>query len=341
MVKADRCLPRPQHVAWRYPYLNCFGMLEDPSILGIPACLNSTTRIFPAVNAFQGPAAPAIPGPKTEPTDELKHFLRHPIAKTGFKEVHTGGSLQNANPESLQRKFLIFDRSGNKTRMFYGPGLPHVQGPIISAREFPLACDINEKGWTSSMRQNGLADCSLPKKSDNDHVGHEESEMHEDTEEINALLYSDDDDSDYNDCDDDEVTSTDHSPLVTKRTYGMQEQFQHTTEGVASYDWPNKRPKLVDGGCNRSPQPVDSSSSLRPNENHECISDAESQNSFGAEKVGKSMAGDFQLKKDQIRELLRVLENLIPGAKGKQPLFVIDQTIEYLKSLASKTQHLE
>ncbi|XP_015945645.1 transcription factor bHLH143-like [Arachis duranensis] len=194
-----------------------------------------------------------------------------------------------------------------------------------SARRSPVTKGVSEKGLWKLYKRLAVGGSG----------GHEESEMHEDTEEINALLYSDDDDSDYNDCDDNEITSTDHSPLVTKRTYGMQEQFQHTTEGVASYDWPNKRPKLVDGDCNRSPQPVDSSSSLRPNENHECISDAESQNYFGAEKVGKSIAGDFQLKKDQIRELLRVLENLIPGAKGKQLLFVNDQTIEYLKFLVN------
>ncbi|MED6106567.1 hypothetical protein PIB30_005551 [Stylosanthes scabra] len=342
MVKADRCLPRPHHVAWRYPYLNCFGMLEDPNLLPLPACLNSTTPIFPAVNAFQGLAVPAM-GLKTEPTDELKEFLQHPSAKPSLKEEHNGGSLQNANPESLQRKLLIFDRSGNKTRMFYGPALPLVQSPIISATEFPLACDINEKGRTSSKGQKGLANCSLPEQSDNDDVVHEESEMHEDTDEINALLYSDDDDeNDYDDCDDDEVTSTDRSPLVTKRIYDMQEQFQHTNEEVASYDRPNKRPKIVDGGYNRSSQPVDSSSLLKPNENYECVSDAESQNSGGwtysAGKVGNSMAGDFWLKKDKIRESLRVLESLIPGAKGKEPLFVIDQTIEYLKSLASKTQ---
>ena len=347
MVKADRCWPRPQHVAWQYPYLNCFGMPADPSLLGRPACLNSTTCIFPAVHAFQGLAAPAIPSLKTEPTHEVQEFLQHPIAEPSLKEKHTGESLQNANPDPLQKKLLIFDHSGNKTRLFYGPVFPLVQSPVVTATKFAQTCDINEEGQTNSMGQKYPANCSLSEESDKDHVVDEESEMHEDTEEINALLYSDDDDGkDDDDYDYDEVTSTDRSPLATKRTYVMQEQFQNTKEEVDSSDWPNKRLKLVDGGYNRSSPPVDSASSVRPNENCECVSDAQSKYSGGwaysveKTKVSNSMVGDIQLKKDKIRESLKVLENLIPGAKGKEPLLVIDETVEYLKSLMSQTHTL-
>ncbi|KAI4299135.1 hypothetical protein L6164_032623 [Bauhinia variegata] len=164
--------------------------------------------------------------------------------------------------------------------------------------------------------------------------------MHEDTEEINALLYSDDNDDgeDSIDGDDDEVTSTAHSPLATKRTHEMQERFEYMDEEVASSGRTNKRQKLVDGRYKRASS-VDSVRSVRRNETFEYTSDAESKYSSGQTysagktQEGNPVVGDIQLKKDKIRELLKVLENIVPGAKGKQPLLVIDGTIEYLKTL--------
>ena len=108
-------------------------------------------------------------------------------------------------------------------------------------------------------------------------------------------------------------------------------------------DWPNKRLKLFDGDYNRSSTPVDRYSLVRPNETCDCVSDAESKNSSGwaysvdKTKVDNSVACDIKFKKDKISESLKVLENLIPGAKGKGPLLVIDGTIEYLKILMSQT----
>lgn len=67
----------------------------------------------------------------------------------------------------------------------------------------------------------------MPGESDQDNVVNVESEMHVNTEEINALLYSDDDD-DYN-----EVTSTGHSPLSNERTYLIQEPTEDTKEDFA------------------------------------------------------------------------------------------------------------
>ena len=242
----------------------------------------------------------------------------------------------------MQKKLLIFDHSGNKTRLFYSPVLPLVQSPIVTATQFAQVYDVNEEEKAINMGQKHLHKYCLTEESDKDHIVSEESEMHEDTEEINALLYSDD--SDFDDGDDEEVTSTGHSPLVTKRTYVMQEQFEDLKEEeVASSDWPNKRQKLTNCGYYRSPLPAGSAGSARLNEAYEYASDAESKYSNGhvySDKQTKDdnlMAGDIQLKKDKIWESLRVLENLVPGAKGKHPLLVIDGTIEYLKSLMTQT----
>ncbi|KAK7363099.1 hypothetical protein VNO77_05228 [Canavalia gladiata] len=341
MVKADRSWPQPHHVAWQPSSLNYFSMLPKPSLLGRPTHLNSSTCIFPAVSTFPGFAVPALPSLNTELTNEVRGFLRHPNADTSLKETHVGGALQNANP-SLQKKLLIFDRSGDKTRLFYGPVLPLVQSPTVTATRFE-SYGINEEGQ-ANIGQKHLAHYSSPEESVKDHTVFEESEMHEDTEEINALLYSDDDsnkDDDDDNCD--EVTSTDRSPLATKRTYVIQEQFEHMKEEVACSDWPNKRLKLIDGDYNRFSPPVDSASLVRPNETSDCVSDAKSKNSCGwtysidKTNVDNLVACDIKLKRDKIHESLRVLENLIPGAKGKEPLLVIDGTIEYLKYLMSQT----
>ncbi|KAL2615395.1 hypothetical protein AAZV13_08G063700 [Glycine max] len=343
MVKADGSLPRPHHVAWQSPSSNYFSMLPKPSLLGLPTYLNSGTSILPAVSTFHGLAAPSIPSLKTKLTNEVQGFLQYHYADTSLKETHVGGALQNANPSSLQKRLLIFDRSDNKTRLFYGP-VPLVQSPTVTATKFAQSYGVKGEGQASNVGQKHLASYSLLEESVKDHAVIEESENHEDTEEINAFLYSDDESSEDDDDDTcDEVTSTDHSPLATNKTYVIQEQFKDTKEEVASSDWPNKRLKLFDGDYNRSSTPVDRYSLVRPNETCDCVSDAESKNSSGwaysvdKTKVDNSVAHHIKFKKDKIRESLKVLENLIPGAKGKEPLLVIDGTIEYLKILMSQT----
>ncbi|KAK7319462.1 hypothetical protein RJT34_04183 [Clitoria ternatea] len=348
MVNADGPWPRPHHVAWQSPSFNYFSMLPKCNLLGLPTYLNSSTCVSPAVGSFPAPQAPAVPSSNTELTNEVQGgFLQYPYAGTNLRGTHVEGALQNVYP--LQKKLLIFDRSSNKTRLFYGPVLPLVQSPTITATKFAQSYDVNGQAQATGMGQNHLGYCRLPEESMKDDIVIEESEMHEDTEEINALLYSDDDSNEEEDdvsCD--EVTSTDRSPLATKGTCVIPEQFEDTKEEVATSDWPNKRVKLIDGDYHhRASPPVDSASLIRPNETLDCVSGAEPKNSSGCAhsvdktKADNSMVHDIKFKRDKIRESLKVLENLIPGTKGKEPLLVIDGTIEYLKFLMSQTSALE
>lgn len=341
MVKDHRSWPYPQHVAWPSPYLNCSCTSAEPSSQVHSAYMNPSTCIFPAVSVFPGFTAPALPNLKTEQTNEVHGFHQYPHSEPYLKETHTGGAMQNANHASFQKKLLIFDHSGSKTRMLYSPVFSLVQSPTVTATKFAQVYHVNMEAQATNMGQKHLPIYTSPEETGKDHIDNEESEMHEDTEEINALLYSDDDD-------DDEVTSTGHSPLVTKRTYVMQEQFAGMKKEVAGSDWPNKRQKLIDSGYNTLPPLMDSASSERLNEMCEYASDAESKYSSSGgvyaarqTKEDNPTPADIQLKKDKIRELLRVLENFIPGAKGKHPLLVIDGTIEYLKSLASQAGTLK
>ncbi|XP_004485604.1 transcription factor bHLH143-like [Cicer arietinum] len=341
MVKHYESWPCPQHVAWPSLYMNC---APDHGLCGHSSYLNPSASTFPAVSAFPGFTAHATPSLRTDQTNEVQGFIQDPKTEPCLKEMHISGATQNANPASLQKKFIIFDQSGNKTRLFYSPVFPLVQSPIVTTKQFAQADDVNREVRATSYAQKHLPKYTFPEESekDQDHVVNEESEMHEDTEEINALLCSDDCDYDSDDYDD-EVTSTGHSPLATEKTNLMQEQIEDTKEDVASSDRPNKRHKLVDGGYMRLQLPADSAGSVRLNEPCECVSDAESKYSGsqmcsarGTEE-DNSVVGDIQLKKDKIRKTLRALENITPGAKGKHPLLVIDETIDYLKSLMSQT----
>ncbi|CAJ1975995.1 unnamed protein product [Sphenostylis stenocarpa] len=323
--------PYPQQVAWPSPYLNSSCTLAETSSCVHSSYMNSSTSVFPAVSLFPRFTAPAIPNLNTDQTNEVQGFLQHPISEPCLNETHTGGAMQS---ESLQKKLLIFDHSGSKTRLLYSPVFPFVQSPIVTATQFTQVYDVNEEAQEINMGLKHWPIYTSPQKTGKDHIDNEESEMHEDTEEINALLYSDDDD------DDDEVTSTGHSPLLTEKTCLTQEQCGNTKEEVATSDWPNKRQKLIDGGFNRLPPLVDGASSERLNKMCYAESNYASSGAVYASRQteeDKSTASDIQLKKDKIRELLRLLENFIPGAKGEHPLLVIDGTIEYLESLMSQT----
>lgn len=343
MVKAHRSWPYPQHVAWPSPYFNSPCTSAEPSSLVRSTYMNSSTCIFPAVSLFPGFTAPAIPDLKSEKTKEVQGFLQHPSLEPCLNGTHTGEAMQNA---SLQKKLLVFDHSGSKTRLLYSPVFPFVQSPIVTATQFTQVYDVNEETRATNIGLKHWPVYTSPEETGKDRVDNEESEMHEDTEEINALLYSDDS-YDDDDGDDDEVTSTGHSPLVTEKTCVTQEQFVDMKEEVVSTDWPNKRQKLIDGGFNRLPPLVESASSERLDKVCEYASDVESNYSSSGgvyatrQTKEKSTAADIQLKKDKIRKLVRVLENFIPGAKGKHPLLVIDGTIEYLESLMSQTGTLK
>ncbi|XP_058771716.1 transcription factor bHLH143-like [Vicia villosa] len=331
MVKGHESWPFPEHVAWPSLYLNGASTSPDPSFCGHSGYLNH------ALSAFPGFTAPATPSLQTDQTNEVRGFVQDPKTEPCLKERNNYGAMQGTNPASLQKKFIIFDRSGNKTRLFYSPVFPLIQSPIDTTTQFAQAYEVNQERRATSFGQKHLPKYSLPDESDQDHVVNEESEMHENTEEINALLYSDDDE-------DDEVTSTDHSPLSNEMTYFIQKPFEGIKEDVASSDWPSKRHKLIDGGYARLPPSLNSASSVRLNEPSECVSDAESKYSGSqmyfntkTKEDDNSADGDIQLRKAKIRESLKILENITPGAKGKHPLLVIDETIDYLKSLMSQT----
>ncbi|GMJ12907.1 hypothetical protein HRI_004959900 [Hibiscus trionum] len=339
MVRTNNSRLFPQRSSWQLPDLSCMSAsLETRQPECLPAFIKPGSRMLSASISKPGslvpgtnhgthllPANIAVPGPadisvfKTEQKYHPKEFLQqfYPSFPTSlpypgsylneqqfmFANGHWGRATANLVPGPSQKGLVIFDQSGSQTRLIYGPFRSPYQYATTAATE---------------------------EEYDENHLGAEESEMHEDTEELNALLYSDDDYGDGDD-NDDEVTSTARSPIGIKRNYEDQDHVYDVTEQVASSNGPNKRQKLLNDG-NKQPIMVHEGS-------HEYDSDADSSYAIGQNHTNESLH-DEQSIKDKIRTTLKILESIIPGAKGKNPLLVLDESIDYLKSLKLEAETL-
>jgi len=358
MVKAEGSWLSPPHSARKLP--NFMTTSLDPAQLQcLPECMNPGTRMTPANMAMPGLAVSSIPNFKTQQGNEtyglpqclpsnFQNFLlaTNPYVRENLSVFSYGFGREGVrNPiPGCQRRFLVFDQSGNEQRLIYSSFGPPVPKPTAAdAKPIPGYFDHNE--YAAKMDQTKLM--KLPEVSDENHFTSEESEMHEDTEEINALLYSDDDYYDENgggsddDGDDDEVRSTGHSPILIK-SHGTQEQAEKIIEeeGTSS-DGPNKRQKLIDGGYKKSSL-VDTASSVKVERFHGYDDDMESNYAKRQSQDGEmiSILSSKQFRKDKIRATLKILESIIPGAKDKEPLLVLDEAIDYLKSLKLKAKTL-
>ncbi|KAL0792161.1 hypothetical protein Bca101_063538 [Brassica carinata] len=181
-----------------------------------------------------------------------------------------GGAL-----ESSKKGLMILDQSGNQTRLLQCP--------------FPLTAE-------PVKLQRGVEEF------DEKYINGKESEMHEDTEEINALLYSDDGEEDC-ESDDDEVMSTGHSPYSVEQVCNKRQ--------LEEIDGPCKRQKLIEN--------ISGSSSLLVGTSTK-------------EDTGSGLSNE-QSRKNKIHTALKILESIVPGAKGNQALLLLDEAIDYLKLL--------
>ncbi|KAK8562763.1 hypothetical protein V6N12_010833 [Hibiscus sabdariffa] len=365
MVRTNHSWLLPQRSSWQLPDLSCMSAsLEPRQPECLPAYINPGSHMLSASISKPGslvpgtnhgthflPADIAMPGPadisvlKTEQKHHPHEFLQqfYPGFPTSlpspgsylneqqfmFANGHGGRAIANLVPGSTQKGLVIFDQSGSQTRLICGPFQSPYQYATTATTEVASSLDFHEG---QGVKTDSLVPTppALQEEYDENHLAAEESEMHEDTEELNALLYSDDDygDDDGDDDDDDEVTSTAHSPIGVKRNYEDQDHVYDVTEQVASSNGPSKRQKLLNDG-NKQPIMVDQSS-------HEYDSDADSSYAIGQNHREETLH-DEQSIKDKIRTTLKILESMIPGAKGKNPLLVLDESIDYLKK-ASKSK---
>ena len=237
-----------------------------------------------------------------------------------------GRSSNGAAPEgalkSSRKRFLVFDQSGEQTRLLQC-GFPlRFPSSMDAERGNILGAVHPEKGFS---KDHAIQEKILQHE---DHEnGEEDSEMHEDTEEINALLYSDDDDNDDWESDD-EVMSTGHSPYPNEGVCNKRE--------LEEIDGPCKRQKLLDKVNNISDLSslvgTESSTQLNGSSFLKDKKLPESKTISTKEDTGSGLSNE-QSKKDKIRTALKILESVVPGAKGNEALLLLDEAIDYLKLL--------
>lgn len=328
--------------------LNCKSMpLDNGQQKWLPLGLNTPQpQDIPT-----GSSCPVTPSPELGKVYAAQHQFRRYLQPPPFQALLSTCEKQasclngppsncDAAPEralkSCQKRFLVFDQSGNQTRLLQCGFPPSVAaadpGKILSFLNL-------ERGLSK--------DHAVPEKIllHEDRVnGGEESEMHEDTEEINALLYSDDDDDCESD-DDDEVTSTGHSPFPVEQqacNNKTEEEDEEEPDETESYDDDDDGPRLkrqkvlLDHYSHRdlSPSPsfVGTKKSLT---NLKGLSDEklqESNISSSNQEMGSGLS-DEETRKDKFHTALRILESVVPGAKGKEALLLLDEAIDYLKLL--------
>lgn len=212
---------------------------------------------------------------------------------------------------SQQKKFLIFDRSGEETRM------------VLSCLCSPICNGATVNAFKSEKSCPKLPD--LSEDSGENHLIGEGSDYHEDTEEINALLYSSDDDIDG---DEDEI-STGRSPNAMDDGFNNAEEGEDFDE-VSSLWCSSKRQKLLEGGSNSKMPSMETKSMTKS-----------ATRLYEDESVVNLSLSWKRKRMHKIHGTLRVLQKLVPDSKTQDPLVIIDETISYLKSLKDKSQHME
>ncbi|XP_042507224.1 transcription factor bHLH143-like [Macadamia integrifolia] len=247
-----------------------------------------------------------------------------------------GAAASNAEPGSVEKQFLVFDQSGNQTSFFISSVIaPSVQ---VQHPSYKIQNPFDTELATSRdpIYQSGPV---VSGALDENHESDDGSEMHEDTEELNALLYSDDE---FEDTDggeeDDEVASTGHSPIEMT---GHENQEDEAEEEVASSGSPTKRRKLLNGEHEATSSIMDTASSAKPNGLTTSYYEDDAQSScIKGRAGGREMGSLKRSRKEKIRETVSILQSIIPGGKGKDAALVLDEAIQYLRSLKVKAKSL-
>ncbi|KAL4197233.1 hypothetical protein AMTRI_Chr04g187270 [Amborella trichopoda] len=261
-------------------------------------------------------------------------------------------SSSNLGAPSRRRSFIVFDQCGSRRSLFFGSIPSQSQLPDSTS---PKGFDSSYFRWGPS---NGLPNQNLPaiveraKAAQGDESKEmssagQVSEMHEDTEEIEALMSSDDE----------EETSTGHSPLdmrefeKDKDHYEEYEEEEEEGEEVDSYVSIKRRKidKMCGGGALGAPHHVslmDSASSVKGHE--KWGSNTGFNSTMGPQFHGKTgttsgsrceeEARTKRSRRDKIKKTVGILRKIIPGGKGKDAAVVLDDAIRYLRSLRLKVK---
>ncbi|KAJ8768853.1 hypothetical protein K2173_023848 [Erythroxylum novogranatense] len=349
LVKASNIWLCPPDYTWQSINFNRMSSSLEPQQKGYLPTYTKPGTCMPSEDvAMFGFPVPSFPSLFPQQNNQVHAMHGHlpphfqnlaPAKNFSVKEKLSYCPGVEALPSSIPacyRGYVIFDQSGNGTRVMYSPFCSIIHKPTIAGAKLESGYDQEAEECAAKMDQMNPEKLK-DKESNENHSKDEESEMHEDTEEINALLYSSSDGCDSYSDDDDEVTSTGHSPVVIGPCHGMQQQEEEMKEEVASSAVPNKRQKLLDGGYKKSS--LGDTSSLK-SKVPRTFSDLSYIISRIEEEEVVSNMGNKESRRDKNRATLKILKTIVPGAEHKDPLLVLDEAIAYLKSLKLKVKNL-
>ncbi|XP_073309637.1 transcription factor SAC51-like [Primulina huaijiensis] len=336
-----------QFSAWNSPGLDHLPLLQLHQC--IPPSTHTANVSLPEFSVS------ILPGSNAGHQDAVDAFLKLPPLNCDVP--HGTGNLYSKNSQCgllnrlgvaakpidatcAQKKFLIFDQSGNKTRLFFSSPFSH-QNQIVASK-IPACANGSHEKSAAQVVEHFLVN-PREEKWDENQLTDGEDEMLEDSEEIDALLYSDgeeeyEDDDDDDGGENDEVTSTGHTPYITQDVHGKDKLFEKLDEEVASSDDLPKRRKLLDGGF-KQPSLVGTESTMKLDSSYGYEDDEESSNA-GMRNCSDDIYSSKREKKIKVREALKILESIIPGVKSKDPLFIIDKAITHLKLMKLEAESL-
>lgn len=355
MVTAKESQTCQQFSAWNSSYLDRMALPQLEKNYNLP-CFPPSKRT--ANVAFPGQSVSDLPGLNIGQQDAVGGFLKlvppncnisYPTGNPYVKDLqcrssHGLGVTDTPVGASCapQKRFLIFDQSGDHTRLFFSPSFsPQDQ---IFASKTPTSANGPCEDVAARVDRQFLMKPIVEENWDENHLTDGEGEMLEDTDEINALLYSDsDDDDEYDDNDggdgeNDEVTSTSHSPFTIEAGCSKDKLLNELTEEVASSDDSPKRQRLLDGKYKKSslesavsPLKRAISCSYEDDVESSCAGDRNSYDDIDSNK---------RVNKVKIHQALKILESIIPGLETKDPLSIIDKAVAYLKSMKIEAEAL-
>ncbi|KAJ8771532.1 hypothetical protein K2173_026709 [Erythroxylum novogranatense] len=346
-------LPRHQF-GWQLPSLNSMAApMQSAQQNTVPWVFNPGTAIVSNNRILPTYPFHELPHPHVGQTNEphrwfycLPRFRQAftPASDSYMKQKVPTATSENctesitpkAETGSVQKRFLVFDQSGDQTTLIFSSALgnPVQCFPSWSAKPNGLFNLGKENvGENETLRRVSTYELDENYETDT------KSEMREDTEELNALLYSDDDSDDTGD---DEVTSTGHSPS-TMTAHCKHCWYEGSMEEVASSDGTSKKRKLYNGLNSDVRSLMDTASSVRRVRSSEFEDHAESRCVNGSNSSASEMGSEFSNKrtrKERIRETVSILQSIIPVGKGKDAIVVLDEAIHYLKFLKHKAKEL-
>ncbi|CAN6465764.1 unnamed protein product [Victoria cruziana] len=264
------------------------------------------------------------------------------VQAAAYYDCHLQLKKLDLGAPSPHKKFVVFDQSGSQRSMFISsfnslsPPLPQEPFNKTSCSPTCPVAKLNIPGlanYTSEDTFWGESKVS---------AGDEGEEMHEDTEDLEALLCSEDED--------DEVASTGHSPVYVSG-HPRKERDEELTSSTAQLKR-RKLDKVEKEEAYEEPIMADTASSYKPPKSRDstCIGDSEScsarpsQQSMPKKNTNLTAGESFatkRMRRERIRKTVGILRSILPGGARKDATTVLDETIQYLRSLRLKVGALE